>query len=376
MPFRSTRVLIHNETDEELSLLRGVCNVGEWGRKGARAPQNFIARGATGEVGTDSHGVLNGTEGSVRYRIGRVDHDEVYLEWNNPVLGSNSYHQHVGPSHDVFRRGGGGNNAVVEFYIYRSVFHSTGFVPTRDGFSFTNHWNDAPYALPRLRGTILGQMYGNAANGLCGGMTFAARDYFEAGLTIPDALRPPTGEQDPLFRYLVDRLFDTFDPGSLSLLLKLMNPIYPDTDENPLATLGLARGRASVMVDIEWPTIRDDIDRGHPSPVCLVTVKSALPWELGKCHQVLAYAYQVRGEDVELRVYDPNQVSNDVVMRFSLRTVAEPIVVQHNVGVLDEDCQARPIYCFVRMNYSARPPTVPTARRPAATGTCVQAHRR
>jgi hypothetical protein len=369
MPFRSTQVFIHNETDEELNLIEGVVNEGEWGHGGAQAPPSFIAAGKSGELGTDSTGGIlpKGTEGHVRYRIGGFGPDEVYLHWNNPVLGSNGYNQHIGPSHDVIRRGGGGNNAVVEFHVRPSVLHSTGFLPTRDGFPFTNHWDDAPYTLPPLRGTILDQKYGNAANGLCGGMVFAARDYFEAGLTIPTVPRPPAGEQDPLFRYLVDRLFDTFEVDSVSLLLKLMDPIYPDTDENPLSVLGLASGRASVMADIEWPVIRDDIDGGHSSPVCLVTVKSALPWDLGKCHQVLAYAYQVRGEDVELHVYDPNQISNDVAMRFSLRTVAERIVIQHNVGVHDENGQQRPIYCFVRMNYTPRQPTVQTAPRPPAS---------
>jgi hypothetical protein len=145
-----------------------------------------------------------------------------------------------------------------------------------------------------------------------------------------------------------------------------MNPLYPDTDENVLADLGLASGRSSVMANEEWPLIRADIDDGRPSPMVLITVKSLLPWDLGKCHQVLAYGYEVHGDDILLRVYDPNQQrDNDVHLRFNIRTVAERIVVEHNVEVHEDDGHSlRPIYCFARMNYTHRTPTVATPPRP------------
>src|SRR5262249_10253398 len=204
----------------------------------------------------------------------------------------------------------------------------------------------------------------NARNGLCGGMAFAARDYFEEGRSIPATKVAPPGEQDPLFLYLVQRLFDTFDPLSVSLMIKLMNPAYPDTDENVLRALVLASGRAGVMSNEEWPLIRADIDAGHPSPMVLITVKSLAFWDVGQCHQVLAYAYEVHGDDVTLRVYDPNQpLSNDVTMKFNTHTVAERIVVHHNVDI-KEDGHVLPIYCFARMNYSHRTPTVATPPRP------------
>jgi hypothetical protein len=81
---------------------------------------------------------------------------------------------------------------------------------------------------------------------------------------------------------------------------------------------------------------------------------------------VLAYAYEVHGDDVLLRVYDPNQPrDNGVHLRFNVRTVAERIVVQHNVKVHEADGRSlRPIYCFARMNYTHRTPTVATPPRP------------
>lgn len=50
---------------------------------------------------------------------------------------------------------------------------------------------------------------GDASNGLCGGMAFAVRDYFEAGKPPPDDAEPPS--EGGLFDHIVDRLFDSFD---------------------------------------------------------------------------------------------------------------------------------------------------------------------
>jgi hypothetical protein len=57
------------------------------------------------------------------------------------------------------------------------------FVASQDGFAFTNAWPSEPaVVLP----TPFGQIdIGNAAAGLCGGMVFAAVDYWHAGIVPP-----------------------------------------------------------------------------------------------------------------------------------------------------------------------------------------------
>jgi hypothetical protein len=367
MALRTVRVFLHNETTFPLNLTQATIDDGAWGDDGRQQPPQTIAPQTTAMMRSESSGFPPaGTEAHVSYRIGSDSSENVALHWDNPLSGSNSYHQNTDPDHFVFRTGGTGNDAVVHFYLREAGPRSTGFLPVRDGFKFSNQWPNTPYSLPPLKGTMLDYKYGNASNGLCGGMVFAARDYFEAGLSIPEVMTAPVGERDLLFRYLVDRLFATFSVDSVSLMLKLMNPLYPDTDENILGALGLAAGRSSVMANEEWPLIRADIDAGRPSPLVLITVKSTLPWDLGKCHQVLAYAYDVHGDDILLRVYDPNQpLSPDVTMGFNIRTVAEPIHVEHNVDIVDDDGHSRrPIYCFARMNYTHRTPTVLTPPRP------------
>ena len=367
MALRTVRVFLHNETTFPLNLTRAALDEGAWGDDGRQHPPQTIAPQTTAMMRSESSGFSPaGTEAHVEYRIGSDSTENVALHWDNPLVGSASYHQNTDPNHFVFRAGGTGNDAVVHFYLRPAGPRSTGFLPDRDGFKFSNHWPNTPYSLPPLKGTVLDYKYGNARNGLCGGMVFAARDYFEEGRSIPAVTTAPVGEQDPLFLYLVDRLFATFSVDSVSLMLKLMNPLYPDTDENVLGALGLAAGRSSVMANEEWPLIRADIEAGRPSPMVLITVKSTLPWDLGKCHQVLAYAYDVHADDILLRVYDPNQpMNNDVTMRFNIRTVAEPIRVQHNIHASEDDgTSLRPIYCFARMNYTHRTPTVPTPPRP------------
>src|SRR5262249_21750481 len=68
------------------------------------------------------------------------------------------------------------------------------FLPSGNGFAFTNAWPSEPAVTLK---TPFGPInIGNAAAGLCGGMVFAALDYWHAG-TVPPAARP--GPNDPLY---------------------------------------------------------------------------------------------------------------------------------------------------------------------------------
>jgi hypothetical protein len=281
----------------------------------------------------------------------------LYFHWDNPYSGQNKYNLFISSGYQCFRDSGAGNNADVHVTLRPAVRHDSGFLPSVHGWKFVNHWGNVPYTLPPLRGSILDYKYGNAVNGLCGGMVYTARDFFEARLPIPSNTTPPLGEQDPLFIAIVNRLFDTFDIDDVTLYLKYMNPAYPDTDENVASSLGLADGRASVVINTEWPMIRQDIDGGSPACLGLVTIKSLNPGDLGHCHQVLAYAYLEDGNNVTLWIYDPNQPDDDnVTIAFSTLDWSVPIQITHNVDVT-ENGQKLPIYCLFRTNYKAKVPT-------------------
>jgi hypothetical protein len=76
-----------------------------------------------------------------------------------------------------------------------------GFLPSRHGFAFDNSWPPEPAV--RVRTPIGAIGIGNAARGLCGGMVFAALDYWHAGRQAPGE-RP--GPASPVYRFIVRRL--------------------------------------------------------------------------------------------------------------------------------------------------------------------------
>ncbi|HTG47709.1 MAG TPA: hypothetical protein VK646_08655 [Actinomycetota bacterium] len=223
-----------------------------------------------------------------------------------------------------------------------------GFLPSTSGFRFPNAFPHVPVRRIGIPGMISVPI-GDASNGLCGGMVFAARDYFEAERTPPADTTPPA--DGPLFDFLVDRLFDSFClPWGPARYLELMSPALPD-GETFMSRLGIGpHGRSWQIVADEWPKVRADIDGGHPSPLGLATVKSSDPFDLKQDHQVLAYGYDLDGSAVTLHLYDPNQPArDDVVLRFD---VSDPTRVQ----TLAVTPGGPPVVAFFRVTYRAAPP--------------------
>jgi hypothetical protein len=190
---------------------------------------------------------------------------------------------------------------------------------------------------------------GDASNGLCGGMVFAARDYFEAKRAPPDDTTAP-GE-GPLFDYLCGRLFDSFDlPLGPARYLELMSPLISD-GETIWSRMGLApHGRAWRMVRDEWPKVRADIDAGHPSALGLIKVKSTDPRQLKQDHQVLAYGYDLEDGNLRLRLYDPNKPGrDDVTLSMSVSDPSRPAAITSWPS-------SGPVYAFFRVDYAVASP--------------------
>src|SRR5262249_61522576 len=103
------------------------------------------------------------------------------------------------------------------------------FLPSSDGFAFTNAWPSEPAV---TLSTPFGQInIGNAAAGLCGGMVFAALDYWNAGIAAP-AARP--GPAQPLYHFLVRRLVDSWHvPAGVAQYYQRMNLAAPATGIAP-----------------------------------------------------------------------------------------------------------------------------------------------
>jgi hypothetical protein len=228
----------------------------------------------------------------------------------------------------------------------------TGFRPSANGLHFSNAFPDQPALIVDL-GVATLQM-GNAANGLCGGMVFAALDYWTRGSPPPpDTIPPEAGTA--LASYLVRRLIDSWDlPRGPLTYLTLMNPVYPDGDRRvgPVTV----PGRARRMISREWPAIRASLDAGRPCPLGVVRVRSANPLELGKNHQVLAYGYDLTGSDLRLAVYDPNRADDDgVVLGLDLADPESPVAVTAGGA----GAEPSGILCFFTVPYRPKTPPLP-----------------
>jgi hypothetical protein len=228
-----------------------------------------------------------------------------------------------------------------------------GFRPSTSGLHFANSFPQAPLVSIEigLGPKTLQIPLGDAANGLSGGMAFATRDYFESGLPAPGATEaPPPGS--PLFEYIVQRLFDSFGlPDGPLRYLGLMSPGIPD-HETVTGSLGFGpHGRSWVMIKEEWPRIRADLDNGRLCPLGLIKTKSNNPFDLGRNHQVLAYGYDLDGDDLAIKLYDPNEPDRDNVT-LSL-WLAQPRTATPVVCTPD---RAGPVYCFFRVAYEPSAP--------------------
>lgn len=178
-----------------------------------------------------------------------------------------------------------------------------GFVPSVHGLHFANRWEPGPTIRlgvldPRLVGV------GDASAGLCGGMAWFVRDWFEAGQPIPtDRLAPANGS--PLFRAIVRRQILSLDWMRVPLRYWLAAMTNPAVLERR-------------SLDEAWPRIRADIDAGRLPVVGLVRHRGPNPMRLDRDHQVLAFGYAIddtapAGARITVRVYDPNWPDRDDV---------------------------------------------------------------
>ena len=250
-----------------------------------------------------------------------------------------------------------------------------GFLPSTSAFHFPNSFPAVPHGTINLLGNSI--PIGDASQGLCGGMAFAARDYFELGVPIPTMTTPPSS--GPVFDHIVLRLYDSFNlllppppppappvvpfitpippfgPGPVSYWW-LMDPALPD-HETVASNINLApRGRAWVAIVESWPQIRADIDANRLSPIALIEVRSHDPFQMGKNHQVLAYGYELDHTDLAIRVYDPNFPDrDDITLSLSIADPQHTTPIMHSGGTT--------VLCFFHQVYT--PPLKPVPSPPA-----------
>lgn len=168
----------------------------------------------------------------------------------------------------------------------------TGFRPTRHGFPFANTWRD----------TIFGVI---ASRGRCGGMVFAALDYFDAGEPIEGAGRPADlpAHDSPIARLIWRRQ-----------LASIANQLGGNLWRFALLTYlpsGAPRGIAATT-QRELAPLLEMLAAGRPAPLGMVSALSVR--HLARNHQVLAYGAEIGESGVLIRIYDPNFPRRDDIM--------------------------------------------------------------
>jgi hypothetical protein len=138
--------------------------------------------------------------------------------------------------------------------------------------------------------------------GLCGGMAYAALDYWRAKLPLPrgtdrndEPMRFTAG--DSVRNLLWSRLLDSLGGGGvLSRTLEWMLRLH--------VLPGLTGGARwlRTQTEQEWTRLKSHLDNGEPWPIALVGRTLSI-WDQ---HQVLAYGYEITGGKINLLVYDPN----------------------------------------------------------------------
>lgn len=172
------------------------------------------------------------------------------------------------------------------------------FRPSLHGFAFRNDFSGS--SLPINLGAAEKKLGLPSHFGLCGGMSFAAADYFLARRAIPDdATQPEHGT--PLYTYIYSRQsasFGTMNTMALRFIEWMRLP-----EDGPDGT----RARTAPQI----APIEAALSRGEPVILGLVLVSTDDTREPWHNHQVLAYASTRAGRTVEFRIYDPNFPKRD-----------------------------------------------------------------
>jgi hypothetical protein len=195
-----------------------------------------------------------------------------------------------------------------------------GFLPSAHGFHFANAWPPGPTVRfgpvdPRWIGI------GDAADGLCGGMVYAAGDLFLAGVAVP-ADREPFANGSARFKAIVRRQVESLAWLTVPIRYWLRSAIG-----------GSFGDRARSTFEREWPKARALIDAGKPAMIGLIRVATANPMELTRNHQVMAWGYSEDGRGVTLRLYDPNWPDrDDVTITIDLDRALRPLGLRQSTG--------------------------------------------
>jgi hypothetical protein len=207
------------------------------------------------------------------------------------------------------------------------------------GFKFTNSYTQTYKVIPDkyIPDFIHKGDLKFSTQGRCGGMAFAALDYFYAHKLIQSYTSTPPND-NPLSKYILDRLYDSLDLNLLGILKALGSII---TSTSPLGSVSnleeVPRFVYLTMAPTEnshtilnkctvgcFPGIRPltnsevskatrSLDQGRPVLLGLIAASSVK--DIGNNHQVVAYGYTFNKKEnnqYTFYIYDSNHPGKEV----------------------------------------------------------------
>jgi hypothetical protein len=190
----------------------------------------------------------------------------------------------------------------------------TPFSAQNHGFRFANRFEFSfEFRLPFVGPIDLG----NIVFGLCGGMCFAALDYFHTGRSVP----PETSAEliEPELRsYLGQRQLDSL---SLPVIPKVIEWMMRDDVE--VGRLTASR---------EFPKLYRRLNRGNPAVLALI--RACGVEDPTQNHQVVALGYDLDDVTRQLTVhlYDPNHPGIEPTLSMDLARPSRGISVVQSTG--------------------------------------------
>lgn len=176
--------------------------------------------------------------------------------------------------------------------------------------------------------------WGKAERGICGGMVFSALDYYYAGKKIPDIKQLEIGDSNLLFRYIIRRLFHSFQWKAVFLYYILQHPFSSPSFLNK-------NNRKQIE------KILHQLRNHQPVPVTLILIRSVNPDRLGENHQVLLTKILAEEDDkIILGLYDPNFPEKEREISIYFHTKKEPRI----------EMQGQKIWAIYSLKYKKRNP--------------------
>lgn len=207
----------------------------------------------------------------------------------------------------------------------------TDFSAQAHGFAFVNRFQFSfEFPLPFAGSINLGQI----VYGLCGGMCFAALDYFHAARPVP----APVSVEDvgpDLRSYLWQRQLDSL---SLPVILKVIEGMLQDHGNVGRLTAGR-----------EFPKLRRRLDRGNPAVLALIRGHGVE--NPTQNHQVVAlgYDFEETTRNLTVHLYDPNHPGEEPALTMNL---ARP-----SRGIDAVQASGEPLRGFFVIGYERHTPT-------------------